>query len=264
MTALKMTFGVLVGGFVGYLVANELAPYFWWAGCTVGALLGFIFCGPREFLLAVPRAWYAAGGRLGRRVTRPAVQYASSVSVQFGSILCWIAIGAIGVYEINMLFFRPLGQEHISLFWAVAIPSLILLFVAALVWITFFFFVLLDRCDEDFTPNDGEAEKAERLMWQVFPPTAVYLGTSFVIRNRQAIIRGIGRGAVETVLFLGRFGAALWRFTHSDARIVAALGAAIFAAAGYHADSAIVGAVAGLGTTLAYWFAYSKRFRPQT
>lgn len=230
----KVFFASALGAGIGALVALEVVSWLWWVGLLVGGLVGYLSYEFKAVLAALPKAWRAARGWQ----TPP--HYWRNVG--------WVWLGITGAISglavlVHILFWSQ-GIEAIADVSGTGIAILLLSAVAFVV-------VAPALLMGEEVPSPVVFGKT--LLYWSSPLTLFFYhlprGLWWIIRRTPKAVAvaaiAIGRGLVAFVRFLPQFGWQVFIRIHSEMRILCGTDAALGAAVGYFAGSALLGAVVG-------------------
>jgi len=231
---LKVFIACFLGGGIGALVALQLTFYFWWIGMLVGGLVGYLSYEFNAVLQAIPKAWRKA------TTWRPDWDYWKAywkaVSVGWGYALLVCLTPASALWGATYLLWK-LGAA-IDGIGALTIFGALFLAVA----------VLAPPAEIACCPTSewpGRWKNLRKLAIMLNPVSVFFwwlpLGIWKLVLLVPAGIRKIGRG-ISSLL---RFFWYLFRFIHSEFRLLCALDAALGAGIGFFTGSPLIGALAG-------------------
>ncbi len=253
----KVFFASALGAGIGALVALEVVAWLWWVGLLVGGLVGYLSYEWRAVVTAIPKAYRDARGwqTPPHYWTNVIWLYASTYSVFLWLVMVLVAVtvgNGANMGEISALYGCMLAVSSAP--WLLVVMKL----------------VAIGAKEDKATVR--EAQENRRLAYCAFPPLVIFWhlprGLWWIIRRIPRAIAvaaiGIGRGTVVFVRFLPRFGWQVFIRIHSEMRILCGTDAALGAAVGYFAGSAIIGAaVGGLFGVVNYALVTERWLRPR-
>lgn len=225
-----------LGGAVGTLVALELNAVLWWLGMLAGGVVGYFSYEWKRVLAAVPAAYRAASG------WQRQPSYGKAVLVYFrGTVVIWSWLVCGGVAFDLLSMSLKVDKPVSGLLLGIGVTTLISLFL--------FLITCLMLCSSSermlaqvvLSESQGFPEQ-----WRYLAPyVLVWTLPRFLIVSTFRLIVWIPRAIRTGFAVAFRFGWQLFLRIHSEERLICGVDAALGAAAGYFAGSALIGAVAG-------------------
>ncbi|MBI4181988.1 MAG: hypothetical protein HY520_03405 [Candidatus Aenigmarchaeota archaeon] len=253
----KVALACGLGGFIGSLVALEIAGPWWWLGMLAGAATAYLAYEFRRALAAIPPAWKSARGwqpdRAYWKCFFPMFFYAAGVGLN------WVIL-------FGVLYLLPVGPDQAN-----PNSTADILFVSISGSVLAIMFGLTAANDE--TPRatrlakEGKHEEAAQILqshrrrfifwnplavlfWQIPRRIVVVLELTAI-----GIVLALKRTAIGIVRFpgfllragkvLARFCWFLFREIHSDVRLLCAADAAWGTLAGFFSGNALIGFLVG-------------------
>ncbi len=238
----KVFFASALGAGIGALVALEIVTWLWWIGLLVGGLVGYLYYEFKAVLAALPKAWRAACGWQAPPFFWHAFGLAAlCVASFFGDLFVSAVVVAVlvqGWLGVNIVI-ASLADVGLSLAVLTLIFSLLL----------GGFLLFEDRRNLD----EKTLRELKGCVYRIAPPILFFYrlprGLWWIIRRipRALVVVavGIGRGLVAFARFVPRFAWQVFIRIHSERRLICGVDAALGAAAGYFAGSALIGAAVG-------------------
>jgi hypothetical protein len=219
-------------------LALNINGYFWWVGILVGAFLGYLFCEPKEFFLALPRAWHEIiGWRLKKGWWK----------VLGTGILAFIGAGITIVILFIPAIIWPGPKEWAVINVLVSIPPVIGFIGAIFVLATgVSSLILLISMGEDRFDYDGCMEFVKEVLKYLNPISVFFyfpfLGMFLLVK---IIVPKIPHATITAIVLSGRFIKRVYILIHSEYRSLCAVDIAFGGTIGYIAGSMITGMIFG-------------------
>src|SRR3989338_3926880 len=226
--SLKVFIACFLGGCIGSVVALEVSRYFWWVGLLAGAGVGYLSYDFKEVARAIPLAWHSVmHWQPDRKFWKDFGYFFLGMCSIFSTSFFGMA-GLLSLYDSS-------GEGRV--------PSLAMIFsfliftgVAALA-------IALEPTSEKL--NTGMKVLLYKgnpfIVYFYYLPKYIIIGMWFMICSIPSFFTAIGRGFAK----LGLFVWIVFRFIHSDMRLLCAVDAAIGVCAGFFLGSAIFGGLVG-------------------
>lgn len=248
--SLKIFVACAAGALIGALTALQLKGWWWLLGMPIGALGGYLFYEGKKVIEAIPKA-FKASFAMRRNVPKVAKKIVQEVGFRPFLLLAlavWLIVSLHIKDSVTMITANVVFLWLFLLFLAVSFLTMLFSFFS-------FIFVCVSG-DEKMVNFFGEPlsgfEKFSRSQFLVFLKDiclGVVKSLWGIIKIPWYLVRGLWW--LAKVLFLhlpkatGKFVWTVFKLIHSDIRVLCTVDAALGAAVGYFAGSAIIGAAAG-------------------
>lgn len=202
-----------LGAFVGALVALEVNGYFWWVGMLAGGLVGYFSYEFKSVIIAIPRAWAAATSWQpdvewwGKRLKPIFIYTALVLGIGLACSTTGFVIALLGDGDRSEISATPLVAGLIGIITGAGMTA------------------------------DGDEEDLLTFMLLANP-----IGLSVLLIS---VLIVLVLAVPATIRIVGKFFSHLFRFIHSDERLLCSVDAAIGAGIGYFAGNAVIGALVG-------------------
>lgn len=248
-----------LGAGLGAFVALEVVAWLWWVGLIVGGLVGYLSYEFKAVLAALPKAYRAARGWQ----TPPL--YWANVAWLYLVLLSFVLWCVAFLAAIIVLGGTSGGHTHEVYGYSLLMIGVALIFFPATMA------VVASEAGEG-NAQRKDADRTRRIVYYILPPLVVFWhlprGLWWAIRRTPRAVAvvavTIGRGLFAFIRFVPRFGWQVFIRVHSEMRILCGTDAALGAAVGYFAGSALIGAiVGGLFGVVNYAFVTERWLRPR-
>lgn len=245
--SLQIPFVVLLGAFIGALIAKEFDVVWWPLGSLIGGVFAYVAYAPKRWIIAIKDAWQAEmASRTHYRQAYHRTRFARKwIGLrQFYTIFAW---PQAMMFWMSLIVFGPFAvvigvsaeREPVTIAgFALAMPLLFSVY-ALLVSVS-----ILNRYKKDRETHTLLTEGYLNLVpekWNIFV---------FPFSSAHVIARWIKQWIKRTPADLrkaARFIGAVMVRVHSTERVVCFMYAALGAAIGFHLGSPLIGAIAGAG-----------------
>ena len=229
-TTVKVFLACAIGAFVGAVVALELNKYFWWVGLLVGGFVGYISYEFKKVVMALPTAWRKARGwQPDREWWREYLKLFVAV-INFG-----LNIAFPCAFLFKLLATLSLSEAFTT---GSAIFSITVLFLMVVGF-------------KNTKPNTHQMKTDLQQLphfWKLYLwllPKWILKGSWWLMRRAPTFAKELATAIARASIVARNFIVYLFKEIHSDIRMLCGLDAAIGAAIGYFAGSAVIGAAAG-------------------
>ncbi len=241
INAIKTGFALLLGGFIGTIIALQLQTNFWWVGMIAGGFVGYMTYQVKEVVAAFKAAWRAGINWQPNWVEWNNYWSLAKWTVSAAcatSVTMWITLIAVAEFIDHLE-----GKEGM-------LPSVeVLLFLmSAFLGFATFFGLLFALTDKEHEKQN--LIKNSRFALAYLNPVSVCLELiALLLFTTYFSVVGIGwliiqspAGARITGSFISQF----FRLIHSDMRILIGCYCALGTGIGYFTGNAIIGGIASV------------------
>lgn len=213
----KVFVACALGAGTGSLVALEVSHWFWWIGLIAGGLIGYLAYEFREVLLAISATWKA--------IVHPSPQ----LRLFEWKVILWLSLSFSAILPIFLILWSIVDIENTGLatFISMTLTLGFILGFAPIPDITMWY--INGKTVED------QIIQLRKVNYMVFPPRVIFWH----------LPRGIVWLVRATSKILARFCWQVFIRIHSEMRLLCMADAALGAAVGYWAGSAVIGAISG-------------------
>jgi len=235
--SLKVGLACAFGAFIGSIVALQLNQYWWWLGLIVGGGVGYFSYEFKKFLQAIPVAWNSV---IHWHPDREKWKLTGKIFV------CYGVFALSPVIFFDVLFFIPsmldqrFSQQDVVIM-AVMLPICGALFCGLLLSLLSLNEVSKDK---ETIHRDGKKFAAKGnplIVYFYYVPKYTFIGIKLVVYEIPPLFVAIGHGFAKLCLFVWT----VFKFIHSEERVLCAFDAAVGAGIGYAYHNALIGMLAG-------------------
>lgn len=241
--SLKIGLACAFGAFIGSIVALELNQYWWWLGLLAGGGFGYLSYEFKTFLWAIPVAWNSViHWHLDRKFWKNFVYFFMCQTSVYSTAFLAFAF---------LMYIASLPEDQGTDFFLFTIKFILPfpLLIMAIVFAIHFSY----GTEEDIQKNRVEIKNFLTranpfIVYFYYVPKYVSMAIWFVVRHIPSLFASIGRGFAKIGLAFPKLFKFVWtvfKFIHSEERVLCAFDAAVGAGIGFAYHNALVGMLAG-------------------